>query len=228
MKDSGDMNDDQIRIGVVDDHPLYREGVVTTLRSQSDMNVVAEGASSKEAMEIAENMLPDILLLDVRMPGSGLSCAAAIAAKFPVTKIIMLTVSEDDEDVLEAFRVGVSAYVLKGVSGGDLANIVRSIHNGEVYITPTLASRVLAEMTGTDAKAAAPSGIDSLTERERQILERVACGDSNKEVAYGLEISEKTVKHYMTNIMQKLHARNRVEAAILAHDAGLGSVDPQS
>lgn len=213
-----------IRIAVIDDHPLYRHGVVSTLNSDPGMEVVAEGASAMEALTIVESTLPDLVLLDVGMPGGGLSCAATIAERFPVTKTIMLTVSEDEEDVLQAFRAGTRAYVLKGVSGGDLAEIARAVHSGDVYVTPTLASRVLAEMTDTDSNAVSPSGIDTLTERERQILERVASGDSNKEIAYYLSISEKTVKHYMTNIMQKLHARNRVEAAILAHDAGLGEI----
>jgi DNA-binding NarL/FixJ family response regulator len=118
--------------------------------------------------------------------------------------------------------------VLKGVSGSDLVDIVRSVQAGEVYITPSLASRVLAEMTLPDADTSSPSGINALSTRERQILERVASGDSNKEIAYDLGIKEKTVKHYMTNIMQKLHTRNRVEAAIIAHDAGLGKGDPSS
>ena len=172
-------------------------------------------------MKIAESELPDIILLDITMPGTGLRAAANIAVKCPVTKVVMLTVSEDEEDVLEAFRVGARAYVLKGVSSDELIGIVRSVYGGEVYVTPALASQVLLEMSdGGSAKAS--SVIDMLSDREKQILERVASGDSNKEVAYDLDISEKTVKHYMTNIMQKLHARNRVEAALLAHDAGLG------
>jgi len=213
-----------VRVAVVDDHPLYRDGVVSTLNGQPDLEVVAQGASSVDALAIAEQLLPDVLLLDVRMPGGGLSCAEMVSDRVPVTKIVMLTVSEDEEDVLEAFRVGVRAYVLKGVAGGELADIVRDVHSGEVYVTPTLASRVLVEMTGVEQKAAKRHRIDTLTSREHQILERVASGDLNKEIAYDLGISEKTVKHYMTNIMQKLHARNRVEAAILAHDAGLGDL----
>jgi DNA-binding NarL/FixJ family response regulator len=211
-----------IRVAVVDDHPLYREGVVSTLKAQPDIKIVGEGASLQEALSIMENTLPDVLLLDVRMPGGGLECARSVAENFPVTKIVMLTVSEDEEDVLKAFQVGARAYVLKGVAGGELLHVIRSVESGEVYVTPSLASRVLAEMTGIGAGDAEPTGIDALTKREREILERVATGDSNKEIAYDLNISEKTVKHYMTNIMQKLQARNRVEAAILAHDAGLG------
>ena len=214
-------NPEPIRIAVVDDHPLYREGVVSTIDAHPDMTVVAQGADAGEAQKIAETELPDIILLDITMPGSGLRAAAGISMKCPVTKVVMLTVSEDEEDVLEAFRVGARAYVLKGVSADELTGILKSVQRGEVYVTPALASQVLVEMSeGGSAKVS--KVIDMLTDREKQILERVASGDINKEIAYDLKISEKTVKHYMTNIMQKLHARNRVEAALLAHDAGLG------
>lgn len=217
-----DTRKEPIRIGVVDDHPLYREGVVATIGAQFDMEVVAQGANHEEALRLVEDLLPDVLLLDVGIPGRGLSCAAILAERFPFTKVVMLTVSEDEEDVLEAFRAGVRGYVLKGIAGGDLVGIVRSVHAGEVYVAPALASRVLVEMSAARAPTAIQTAIDSLTAREREILERVIQGDINKEIAYELGIAEKTVKHYMTNVMQKLHARNRVEAAILAHDAGLG------
>lgn len=214
-------NPDKIRIAVVDDHPLYREGVVSTIESHPRMKVVDQGGNAAEAVKIAESMLPDIILLDITMPGTGLKAAAEISAKCPVTKVVMLTVSEDEEDVLEAFRVGARAYILKGVSGDDLTKILESVQSGEVYVTPALASQVLVEMSD-GGPSRENNLLNVLTEREKQILEYVASGDSNKEIAYELDISEKTVKHYMTNIMQKLHARNRVEAALLAYDAGLG------
>ena len=212
---------ESIRIAVVDDHPLYREGVVSTIDTRSNMTVVAQGGDATDALNISKSMLPDIILLDIQMPGGGLNAAAEIAAACPVTKIVILTVSEDEEDVLKAFRVGAKAYVLKGVSAVDLTKILHSVNAGEVYVTPALASRVLSEMS--EGAGEKPDNLlGRLTEREHQILERVASGDSNKEIAFDLEISEKTVKHYMTNIMQKLHARNRVEAALYAHDVGLG------
>ena len=214
------MTEEKIRIAVIDDHPLYREGVVSTLSGHREMEVVAQGASAEEALKIAEELLPDIMLLDIQMRGNGLVCASEISKKYPVTKTIILTVSEDGDDILEAFQSGARGYVVKGVSGSELSNIVRSVYAGETYVTPTLASQVLSEMS--KSKETPPSEIESLTPRENQILERVASGDLNKEIAFDLGISEKTVKHYMTNIMQKLHARNRVEAALLAHDAGLG------
>jgi len=212
---------DPIRIAVIDDHPLYRQGVVSTLGLESDMEVIGEGSSADEAVSMCQAELPELVLLDVRMPGTGLAAAGEINETCPATKIVMLTVSEDDEDVVEAFRVGARAYVLKGVSAEELTAILRAVHGGEVYVPQALASRVLIDMStksGDDPGGA----IGTLTDRERQILERVASGDANKEIGYDLRISEKTVKHYMTNILQKLHARNRVEAALLAHNAGLG------
>ena len=212
---------DIIRIAVVDDHPLYREGVVSSINTQEDMRVIAQGENAADALNISKQELPDIILLDIQMPGGGLVAAEEIASACPVTKTVMLTVSEDEEDVVRAFRAGAKAYILKGVSAEDLTGILHSVYAGEVYVTPALASRVLAEMSEGPA-VKEESLLERLTDRERQILEHVASGDSNKEIAYNLTISEKTVKHYMTNIMQKLHARNRVEAALYAHDAGLG------
>jgi DNA-binding NarL/FixJ family response regulator len=214
-------NEDDIQVAVFDDHPLYRQGVVAAISSAAGMAVIAEGASADEAVSACAQELPDIVMLDVRMPGSGFSAAVQIAQECPATSIIMLTVSEDDEDVIRAFQLGARAYILKGVAGDELVTILKSVHGGDVYVPQSLASRVLAEMGSSTAKPA--DGLPgNLSDRERQILERVASGDSNKEIAYDLKISEKTVKHYMTNILQKLHARNRVEAALMARDAGLG------
>ena len=191
------------------------------------MEVVGKGATADEAIHLTEAELPDVLLLDIHLPGGGLRAATAISESCPVTKIVILTVSEDEDDVLAAFRMGVKGYVLKGVSSSELTDIIRDIESGTVYVTPNLATRVLLEMTDPRRSDSAETPFDTLTEREREILERVASGDANKEIAYELGISEKTVKHYMTNIMQKLHARNRVEAALLAHDAGIGKLADQ-
>jgi two-component system, NarL family, nitrate/nitrite response regulator NarL len=140
-----------------------------------------------------------------------------IAAAYPIIKIIMLTGSEDEDDVLAAMRAGARGYILKGVSANELLRIIRAVAAGEGYVPPGLAASLLAELTGirpTGQMASDP--LDELSERERQILEGVAGGLSNKEIGYQLGLTEKTVKHYMTNILQKLQVRNRVEAALLA------------
>ncbi len=200
----------------VDDHPLFREGVAHTLRAQPDIEVVGEGESADEAIQIASDAMPDILLLDISMPGGGLEAVREIALAYPVVKIVMLTVSEAEDDVTAALRAGARAFVLKGVPARELVRILRAVAAGEVYVTPSLAASLLFEMTSQKPGADVPGPLEGLTEREREILELVAAGKSNKEVGAHLYISEKTVKHHITNILQKLQVRNRVEAAIIA------------
>ena len=203
-----------VRVVIIDDHPLFREGVAATLVSGGDLEVVGEGASAADALALATSLLPDLMLLDLNLPGGGLSAARQVASACPVTKIIMLTFSEEESDVLASLKAGARGYILKGVSGQELRRVVRGVQAGEVYITPTLAAGVLMEMAGSERPSQNP--LNDLTPRERQILEGVASGHSNKEIGRDLDISEKTVKHYMTNVLQKLQVRNRVEAALLA------------
>jgi DNA-binding NarL/FixJ family response regulator len=200
-----------IRIALVDDHPLLREGVASTLEAEPDIEVVGQGGNAEEALSLASDLLPDLIMLDVSMSGGGINAARTIAAACPVVKIVMLTVSEDEDDVLAALKVGARGYVLKGVSGPELVN------SGESYVTPSLAATLLGELREQHKeKKSAPDPLSELTSRERQILELVSTGRSNKEIADEIFLSEKTVKHYMTNILQKLQVRNRVEAALLA------------
>lgn len=207
---------DQLQIAIIDDHPLFREGVAHILANQPGFEVVAEGASAADAIAIAGQRLPDLMLLDVSMPGGGLNAVREISSAYPVIRVVMLTVSENEDDVTAALRAGARAYVLKGVAARELVRILKSVADGDVYVTPTLAASLLYELTGASKGSKATDLLDELTERERQILERVAGGDSNKEIATHLQISEKTVKHHMTNILQKLQVRNRVEAALMA------------
>lgn len=205
---------ESVRVVIVDDHPLFREGVAATLTSEGDLEVVGEGESAEDALRLSMALLPDLMLLDLNLPGGGLNAAKAVTAACPVTKIVMLTFSEEEADVLASLGAGARGYILKGVSGRDLRRIVRGVQAGEVYITPTLAAGVLMQMSGSPKAPLSP--LNDLTPRERQILEGVAGGRSNKEIGRDLDIAEKTVKHYMTNILQKLQVRNRVEAALLA------------
>jgi two-component system, NarL family, nitrate/nitrite response regulator NarL len=193
--------------------------VAHTLAAQADIEIVGEGESATDAVRIAAERIPDVMLLDVSMPGGGLSAVREIAAAFPVIKLVMLTVSEDEDDVTTALRAGARGYVLKGVAARELVRIMRAVASGEVYVTPSLAASLLFELSGGKTGAQSASPLDDLTERERQILERVAAGDSNKEIGVQLHLTEKTVKHHMTNILQKLQVRNRVEAALLARSS---------
>ena len=205
-----------VRIVLVDDHPLFREGVATTLSAEPDFEVVGQGESAEEAIRLAQDLLPDLIVLDISMAGNGTSAVRAIAAACPVVRSVMLTVSEDEHDVMAALKEGARGYVLKGVTAHELVSILRTVHRGETYVTPTLAAGLLREW---QKPSPTPDPLEDLTARERQILEQVAEGLSNKEVAARLHLSEKTVKHYMTNILQKLQVRNRVEAALLAQKA---------
>lgn len=214
--------ENNIRIVIVDDHPLFREGVAMTLNSDELIEVVAEGQNSDEAIQLAEEHMPDMMLLDISMPGGGIETAKAISLNCPVVKIAMLTVSEREDDVMQSLNAGADGYILKGVGGRELIDIVKRIHRGESYITPQLAARMLTEIK-KPAPPQAQSGdlFSSLTSREEQILESVSRGLSNKEIGRELNITEKTVKHYVTNVLQKLQVRNRVEAALMAQKRSL-------
>lgn len=219
---------DPVRIAVVDDHPLFRSGVVATLASEKSFDVVAQGSCAADAMRICEQMLPDVLLLDISMPGCGLRAAQQISQLCPIVKIVMLTVSESDEHVLAALEAGARGYVLKGVSAHELVRTINSILVGETYVTPALAARLLKQVRQAPATAHKPGDAATLTSREEEILAEVALGLTNKEIANRLHISEKTVKHYMTNIMEKLQVRNRVEAAMRARDAARATPAPNN
>jgi two-component system, NarL family, nitrate/nitrite response regulator NarL len=214
---------DGLGVVIADDHPLYRDGVARTLAERAGFQVLGVCGSADDAVLLAERHRPDLVLLDISMPGGGIEAARRIAALGTATKIVMLTVSERDEDVMEALKAGAHGYVLKGVGASELLDIVRTVASGGSFVSPTLAARLLQAMQKPDRRGG-PSGdrLSSLARREEQILELVAKGLSNKEVARELDLQEKTIKHYMTSILQKLHVRNRVEAALLAREVGRG------
>lgn len=205
----------KVRIVIVDDHALFRDGLATILAAEADFEVVGQGGSADDAIRLARDLLPEIILLDIDMPGGGIPAARAIAIDCPVTKIVILTSSEDDDHLIAALKTGTRAYILKGVPARELLRILRAVEAGESYVPPALAASLLVEMHQPAGKPA-DNLIDELTERERQILEGLATGSSNKEIGQKLFLAEKTVKHYITNILQKLQVRNRVEAALLA------------
>ncbi len=209
-------SDQPIRLAIVDDHPLLLDGLCTTFSAHEKFEIVGQGATYDDALHIAKEALPDVILVDIGMPGNGIRAAEAIRSACPAVKIVMLTASESTDDVVAALRAGADGYTLKETSGPALIDIVRNVHDGKSYVAPELAGRMLVEMS--DQVVGKPSDddpLDSLTSREDQILKLVAEGLSNKEIGRQLDLQEKTVKHYMTNIMQKLQVRNRVEAALL-------------
>lgn len=207
-----------IRIAVVDDHPLFRAGVAQSLLETGKFEIVAEGSTSEDAKEIVGRYGPDILLLDVSIPGGGLEALTAIKKAHPDQNIVMLTVSESGGDVTRAMRNGAKGYVLKGVDAGSLSQILLSVAAGERYVSPALSARLLSD--GAEPGAAnGGSPIDALDERQRRILDFVSAGLSNKEIAIELDLHEKTIKHQMTRIFAKLAVSNRTEAAMVFRDA---------
>ena len=204
-----------IRVALVDDHPLFREGVASVLHGAGNFQIVAQGAGSGDALRLSLEKQPDVLLADVDLSGNGSAMIRQIIQAHPAIKFVILTVSEDEAHVSAAMKSGASGYILKGVSGAELARTVQEIHSGSRYVDPVLAARILARQATVGAGPAKGS-FPELTSREGQIVGQVARGLTNKEVARVLTLSEKTVKHYMTSIMQKLQVRNRTELVLIA------------
>ncbi|HTO34369.1 MAG TPA: response regulator transcription factor [Pararhizobium sp.] len=205
----------RISIAVVDDHPLFREGVMRILSEVQDFDIVGEGGTRDDALEICSTLKPDVLLMDISMPGGGLNAIQPIIETNPAQKIIMLTVSETSDDVMGALSRGAKAYVLKGVGSRALVDIVRSVAAGETYVSPTLSARLLSGMSSSTTANAQPNPLADLTNREREVLNLVAEGLSNKRIALRLGVHEKTIKQHMTHIFAKLGTSNRTEAAMV-------------
>ena len=203
---------DQIRILIADDHPMFREGVVQSLASEKDFAIIGQASNGKNAIEMAKELLPDVLLLDITMPDQdGITITKKISAAFPVIRIIMLTASENEDDLMKALKAGARGYVLKGISAKELVKVVRTIVAGGTYISPDMANMILFELS----QPSQPDPLSELSDREKEILKLVAKGYTNREIGAEIHLSEKTIKHYMTNILQKLHVRSRVEAALI-------------
>jgi len=215
-----------LRVSVIDDHPMFRMGVVRALEDEAGIEVVGEGSTAEDAVSLFRQHRPQISLLDLSMPGGGHSAIRSIRQIDGNALIVVLTASEQDTDVFEALKAGASGYVLKGVEAADLSEVLRNVAAGETFISTSLASRVLSELSNISELSPKvdfrppETGPDmpSLTPREEQILTLVAEGNSNKEVARLLSLREKSIKHVMTRVLKKLHARNRTEAAMRMRD----------
>ncbi|WP_201829942.1 response regulator [Microvirga zambiensis] len=208
----------KIRVGVVDDHSLYRDGVVFALESETDIEVIGQGETASDAIQIAHEHTPDVLLLDMNMPGGGVNAVSKIALKYPSTKTLMLTVVDDEDEVRSALRKGAKGYLLKGTSSSELVNAVRLVSKGQNYVSPSFAAKLIVSRREEADPASMTRRFPELTVREEQILMLILRGLSNRLIGEELGLSEKTVKGYLTAIMEKLHVRNRVEAAMLASE----------
>jgi two-component system nitrate/nitrite response regulator NarL len=202
-----------VRVAIIDDHPLFREGVANMLASVDGIEVVGEGATAADALKIAAELAPDVMLLDIGLAGGGIEAAASIARACPNLRTLMLTASEDEQDVAAALQAGARGYILKGSSGHEVVEAVRAIAEGDSYVAPNLAARLLTQRSKR-MEAVVDENPHDLTSREGEIFAFVAQGMSNKEIARSFNCTERTIKHHVTNIMQKLNVRNRVQAAL--------------
>ena len=210
---------DEIRVMICDDHALFRRGLIMVLEAEDDIAVVAEAEDGEDAVEKAVEFVPDVVLMDVRMPGvDGIEATRRIAEKVPTAKILMLTVSDEEEDLYEAIKAGATGYLLKEVSIEEVAPAARAVVAGQSLISPSMASKLLGEFSNLAKRAEERSSVPTprLTDRELEVLRLVAQGKSNREIAGDLYISENTVKNHVRNILEKLHLHTRMEAVMYA------------
>jgi NarL family two-component system response regulator LiaR len=202
---------ERITILIADDHPVVRQGLRTFLEVQDDVELAGEASDGAEAVELARQSLPDVVLMDLVMPGvDGIEATRRIRDLSPSTKVIVLTSFDDDERVFPAIKAGAAGYLMKDVPPAELAEAVRRVHRGEALVAPSVAAKLMQEVAGRK-----PAGAN-LTERELDVLRLVARGLSNKLIARELVVSEKTVKTHVSNILAKLHLADRTQAALYA------------
>ncbi len=213
------MGDDRIRILIADDHELFRRGLRMVLEDEDDIEIVAEAGDGVQAVELAREHAPDVVVMDVRMPSlSGIEATKRIKEEEPGARILVLTISDEEDDLYEAIKAGANGYLLKEISIDEIGGAVRSIHGGQSLISPSMASKLLDEFAAMIRKEEAKEEVPAprLTPREMEVLQHVAQGMNNREIAKALFISENTVKNHVRNILEKLHLHSRMEAVVYA------------
>ncbi len=222
MSQGDDIPPSGIRVLIVDDHPIVRQGLTTFLSSRPGLEVVGEASDGEGAVAEAARLGPDVVLLDLVMPrGGGLDAIRRLKAAGHRPRVIVLTSFAGDDQVVEAVRAGAAGYLLKDVPPSDLEAAIRLVHRGGVLLDPSVVGSVMAEV----ARAEPPPGVDELTARERQVLSLLAQGHSNRELAAELYVSAKTVKTHVSSILTKLHLTDRTQAALFAVRHGLSVED---
>jgi DNA-binding NarL/FixJ family response regulator len=222
---------DAIRVLIVDDHALFRRGLIQVLLFEEGIEVVGEGEDGEDAIKKAEELAPDVVLMDVRMPRvSGIEATRRLAEALPTTKILMLTVSDEEDDLYEAIKAGATGYLLKEISIEEVADAVRAVMQGQTLISPSMASKLIQEFNNLAKRADEKQQVPAprLTDRELEVLKLVAKGLTNRDIADALYISENTVKNHVRNILEKLHLHSRMEAVIYAVKEKLLDLDETS
>lgn len=200
------------KVLIVDDHPVFRSGLRALLSTRADFDVIGEAHNGEEAVTLARDLKPDLILMDVRMPHlTGIEATRLIKKEFPQVRIVMLTVSEEEEDLFEAIKSGAQGYIVKNLASGDVLDLIKQAADGEAAFTPSLAFRTL--MALGSQKLEKP---ESLTGREHEVLEQLVLGHRNAAIAKNLGLSEATVRFHLSNVLSKLHVHSRTEAAIKA------------
>ena len=210
---------DPIRVLIADGHALFRRGLEMVLEEEDDIDLVGQASDGAEAVAVAGEALPDVVVMEVRMPKtSGIEACRAIKEVAPSAKIVMLTISDEEKDLFEAIRAGASGYLLKDIPLDEVAEAVRAVHGGQSIINPSMAGKLLTEfatLAKQDAEAQ-PVTVPKLTEREMEVLKLVARGMNNRDIAKELFLSEDTAKNHVRNILEKLQVHSRMEAVMIA------------
>ncbi|MEX0682040.1 MAG: response regulator transcription factor [Dehalococcoidia bacterium] len=205
---------DEIRVLIADDHAVVRQGLRTFLQLQDDIEVVGEAADGAEAVRLAAELVPDVVVMDLVMPGKdGIEATREIRAVSPSTRVLVVTSFMEEDKVFAAVKAGAAGYLLKDVQPSELGDAIRTVYRGDALLHPAVAAKLMQEFATGKREPAQP---DALTEREMGVLELIARGQSNREIALELGVAEKTVKTHVSNILQKLHLADRTQAALYA------------